>query len=63
MDKLERMIGLIEYSTERLTRGLKLPIAGSRQQFLKKEAWVHFKRSAELVWFLYHPRWRGRRRR
>ena len=63
MPKLDRVIDLIKFSAERLVRGLNLPEGLNRENFLRKEAWVHFKLSSRLLWYLYRPGLRGRRRR
>ena len=49
---LERKIELIESSTDRLKRALKLPQGRERRDFLRREAWIHVKRSLGLLWLV-----------
>ena len=53
---IKRTVELITNSTERLVRGLALPKSKSQTRFLRREAWIHFKRSAGLLWGLYTSR-------
>lgn len=57
---IERTVELITNSTDRLVRGIALPEGKARIKFLRKEAWVHFKRTVELLWALYRPGWGSR---
>jgi len=63
MPKLDRVIDLIKSSAKRLARAINLPEGPNRKHFLRKEAWIHFKLSSRLLWYLYLPNLRGRRRR
>jgi len=48
--KLERKIELLHQSSERLMRSLKLPRDKGWWVFMRRESWLHFKRSWELLW-------------
>jgi|GEM_PF-6361922 len=52
-EKIKRTVELITNSTDRLVRGIALPESKARTKFLRREAWVHFRRSAGLLWGLY----------
>ena len=50
---IQRTVELISNSTDRLVRGIALPEGKARTRFLRREAWIHFKRSMGLLWRLY----------
>jgi hypothetical protein len=47
---LQRKIELLHNSSERLMKALKLPRDKGWWVFMRQEAWLHFKRSLELLW-------------
>lgn len=55
-ENIQRTVELISNSTDRLVRSIALPESKARTQFLKREAWVHFKRTVELLWALYRTK-------
>jgi len=48
--RLERKIELLHQSSERLLRSLKLPQDKGWWVFMRRESWLHFKRSWGLLW-------------
>ena len=50
--KLERKVELLHQSSERLMEALKLPRDLTWWRFMRREAWVHLKRSIELWWMV-----------
>ncbi len=57
-ENIKRTVELISNSTERLEWSIARPESKARTQFLKREAWVHFKRTVELLWALYRTKTR-----
>lgn len=53
---IKRTVQLMSNSTERLEWGIARPESKARTLFLKREAWVHFKRTVELLWALYRTK-------
>jgi hypothetical protein len=49
---LQRKIELLHNSSERLIRALKLPRDKGWWDFIRRESWLHFKRSLELLWMV-----------
>ncbi len=50
--EIEIKVGMMKNSTNRLEVGLKLPNSKEALQFIKREAWLHLKRSFELCLLL-----------
>ena len=52
MSNLERKIELLNNSSQRLGRALGLTRDNAFWRYIRQEAWIHFKRSAELLWMV-----------
>lgn len=52
-DRLEKKIHFIERSTERLKKAYQLPRDSGFWWFMRKETWIHLKRTLELAWHVY----------
>jgi len=48
--KLEETIERLHRSSSRMMELLKLPRGKAWRQFLRRETWIHIKRTAELAW-------------
>jgi len=54
--KLSRVIELMENSQDRIRRcltGIESPTPGYWPAVLRREAWIHLKRSCDLVWIVW----------
>ncbi len=52
MSKLNRKVELLHKSSERLMRGLSLPRDKNFWWYMRREAWLHLRRSWELLWLV-----------
>lgn len=49
---LQRKIKLIHQSSERLMKALELTKDRYRWVFMRRETWIHLKRTLELLWLV-----------
>lgn len=54
--KLERKVELISNSAGRLQSALKLARSPEWWAFMQKEAWLHLRRTLELLWLVLRKR-------
>ena len=54
--KLEETIERLHRSSSRMMELLKLPRDKAWRQFLRRETWIHIKRTTRLAWLVF---WKG----